>query len=142
MRIILNLGKIVLGVVALIAVLHLAFRDSDQPPVRLVQVSGESMAPTLMPGERLLFIRGPWQMDSIVLADVGEDALVVKRVVQSIGDSVYLCGDNKVASETYWVPAEQIECVLLCRVPFRLPSAEAIANPHPEDQGEQLAEGW
>ncbi len=127
MRIVVNLVKILVAVAALAAMLHLICWDSKRPVVRLVQVTGDSMEPTLRAGDRLLFIRWPWRVGSIVLADVDEDAPVVKRVGEFRQGWVYLCGDNKLASTTYWARPEQIECVLLCQAPLPVPSVAAAA---------------
>jgi len=82
------------------------------------------MEPTLMSGDRVLFVRKPWRINSIVLADVGEDALVVKRVLSSRNDYVFICGDNKEESEDYFVNTSRILGVMLWHVPLKLPCCE------------------
>lgn len=129
MRIVVNLMKALVGIAALVAVVHLTSWDSKRPLIRLVEVTGTSMQPTLQSGDRALFVRCPWWVGSIVMADVGEDAPVVKRLENSREGWVYLCGDNQRVSKTYWIRPQQIRCVMLCRAPLRLPVAVATAGP-------------
>ena len=65
------------------------------------EVVGDSMRPTLCPGERLLTLRTrrPRQGDIAVLRDPRRpDRLVVKRVVARSPDGVTVAGDNPAAS--------------------------------------------
>lgn len=128
-RIAIRVAAVFLAVVALLYILHLVCLYCGRPLVRLVQVDGNSMEPTFEPGDRLLFIRGRWKESSVVLADVHEDLPVIKRVCKAglhPSSSPYkLCGDNREISMTYWVNKEQILCVLLCRIPLKLPCCRA-----------------
>ncbi len=125
-------GMLALG--ALVAMLHLGGLTAQHPLIQFVQVTGNSMEPTLQAGDRTLFVRRGWKPGSIVLADVGEDEPVIKRIgaITSTGD-VYLCGDNAEASQTYWIPSGQIQSVMLCRIPMWLPAARVYASPDNHD---------
>ena len=133
-RIIANTAKVMLGLAALVATLHLNGLASQRPLVRFVQVTGESMEPTLRSGDRTLFVRQGWKTGSIILADVGEDESVIKRIrATTPGGQVYLCGDNTSVSQTYWIRSRQIQAVMLCRIPIRLPAATVYASPDDPD---------
>ena len=106
---------ILLGVLAGLA---LAGRNSDKPWVRLAEVKGDSMLPTLRDGQRLIFARLPWHEGSVVLAQVGEDKLVIKRVVGMHEGLLVLVGDNRAVSARYVVQPSALEGVMLCRFPF------------------------
>jgi len=93
----------------------------ERPPVRLVQVEGMSMYPTLKPGNALLFARVQFMPGSIVLAAVGEDEPVIKRITSINNTLVRLNGDNRDWSMTYRVPADSIRGVMVCRVPVQSP---------------------
>ena len=82
------------------------------------------MQPTLEPGERIVCARVGWQPGDIVLADVGEEYLVVKRVAECGSQRVHLTGDNEQVSCDYWVSPQQIKSVMLCRL--GLPSLLSI----------------
>ena len=82
------------------------------------------MQPTLEPGERIICVRVGWQPGDIVVADVGEEDLVVKRVAEHRGGWVHLVGDNEQASHNYWVAAQQVKSVMLCRL--AVPSLHSI----------------
>ena len=137
MRVVINLGKVLVGLAALVALLHFACWNSEHPAVRFVQLRGNSMRPTLLPGDTLLFVQQRWKRGSIVLADVGEAAPVVNRISDSADGLVSLCGDNKRTSQDYWVAPGQIQCVMLCRVPLPLPRSAASASQEPESIGER-----
>lgn len=137
MRIIINSFKVLLGLAALLAGLHIACWGVEHPLVRFVQVQGDSMEPTLLSGDRLLFVRRPWKLGSIVLVDVGEAGPVVKRVLKLVNKRICLCGDNKKISEVYWVNPEQIQCVMLCRVSLPVSLAAATASQDQESSGNQ-----
>ncbi len=66
----------------------------------VVEVRGRSMAPTLLPGDRLLVVRAGPRLGDVVLApDPGMPSReLIKRVASVDGDAVDLCGDNPVAS--------------------------------------------
>ena len=90
-------------------------------PFRLGIVDGDSMLPTLRRGDWLLFLRRPFVVGDIVLADFGIDGYLVKRVAK-ITDvycertAVKLVGDNVDVSGTYLVFAEDILGVMLYRL--------------------------
>ena len=114
--------------VGLLAVAHLGSRYSDSPLVCVVQVIGSSMAPTLESGDQVVFARLPWHAGSIVLAEVGEDERVIKRVAATKSADVHLVGDNVGISEVYDVPGDCIQAILVCRVPFSSPFAHDEGN--------------
>jgi signal peptidase I len=117
-----------------LATLHIAGRDSAQPLVRFVAVEGRSMLPTYQPGEALLFVRRPWQKDSVVLADVGEDKPIVKRVEGVRGVQVLITGDNREVTATYLISPERIIGTLFARTGVHF-------TPPPETAAEQLEAG-
>jgi len=130
-RTIINTAKVMLGLGALVAMLHLGGLTAQHPLIQFVQVTGNCMEPTLQAGDRALFVHRSWKPGSIVLADVGEDEPVIKRIgAITLNGYVYLCGDNTKASQTYWVPSGQIQSVMLCRIPIRLPMARVHASPN------------
>jgi hypothetical protein len=90
-------------------------------PLCLVQVEGMSMYPTLPPGQELLFARMPFVPGDVVLADVGEDGLVIKRIDQIVAARVLLIGDNRGRTATYDVTPRCIRGVMVCKMPFRSP---------------------
>ena len=102
--------------VGLVGVLHLVGMQSNRPLIFIAQVDGESMEPTLHDGQQLVCVRAPWDEGDIVVADVGESCLVVKRVVSRRGQEVRLVGDNRAHSESYQVRPEAIRSVMLCRL--------------------------
>ena len=116
-------------VLGLLAGLHLASLNSQTPLFCLVQIDGQSMEPTFRHGEQAAFARLPWRLGSVVVADVGEPDLVVKRVLYSWKGTIFISGDNTEVSETYRVAESDIRAVLLCRVPFSSPVAEETARP-------------
>jgi nickel-type superoxide dismutase maturation protease len=75
-------------------------------PLGRLRVAGESMAPTLLPGDRVLVWRGlgPFRPparvgDLVAVVDPREPARVmVKRVAGVIGTDVSVLGDNAAAS--------------------------------------------
>lgn len=66
-------------------------------PVRLVVVEGDSMRPTLEPGDRLVVLRLPPRVGDVVAVEHGGRVLV-KRVAGLAGDGVTVQGDNAAAS--------------------------------------------
>jgi nickel-type superoxide dismutase maturation protease len=81
--------------------LHRLLVVPPAPPLCRVEVAGESMAPALQPGDRLLVtpllpIRGG---DVVALRDPRDRGRVlVKRVAAIGGDGVVVLGDNRAAS--------------------------------------------
>ncbi len=75
-------------------------------PLGRLQVAGESMAPTLLPGDRVLVWRGlgplrppPRAGDLVAVADPRDpERVVVKRVAGVAGTEVSVQGDNEAAS--------------------------------------------
>jgi signal peptidase I len=63
----------------------------------VVEVRGRSMAPTLLPGDRLLVVRAPPRAGDVVLAREGHRELV-KRVAALDPAGIALAGDNASAS--------------------------------------------
>ena len=124
--------KVLALTLGLVAVLHFVAAEYGCPLVFMVEVEGESMQPTLEPGERVLFIRRAWHQRDVVVADVGEEKLVVKRVVRRWRQWAYLAGDNGAVSRDYWVLPADIKSVMLCPVP--LPRAiKTCAASQPSD---------
>ncbi|HEX4904579.1 MAG TPA: S26 family signal peptidase [Acidimicrobiales bacterium] len=66
-------------------------------PVRLVVVDGDSMRPTLEPGDRLVVLRLPPRVGDLV-ALRREGRVLVKRVAALDGDQLVVHGDNATAS--------------------------------------------
>jgi nickel-type superoxide dismutase maturation protease len=75
-------------------------------PLRRLQVAGESMVPTLLPGDRVLVWRGlgplrpPLRVgDLVAVVDPREpERVMVKRVLRVAGTEVSVQGDNEAAS--------------------------------------------
>jgi nickel-type superoxide dismutase maturation protease len=75
-------------------------------PVRRLRVVGESMAPTLLPGDRVLAVQGfgplrpPLRVgDLVALFDPREaDRTMIKRVAGFDGEGVLVRGDNETLS--------------------------------------------
>ncbi len=118
MRVVVFVFKVLALTLGLVAVLHFVTAEYGCPLVFMVEVEGASMEPTLESGERVLFIRRPWQQGDVVVADVGEDKLVVKRVVRRWHQWAYLAGDNRAISRDYWVQPADIRSVMFCPVPL------------------------
>ena len=118
-----------------LAVLVLVGGHTGKSPLCLVQVEGMSMYPTLPPGQELLFVRMPFMPGDVVLADVGEDGLVIKRIEQVAAARVFLIGDNRARTATYDVTPRCIRGVMVCRMPFTSPlgksPSEVAERPTP-----------
>jgi nickel-type superoxide dismutase maturation protease len=75
-------------------------------PLGRLRVTGESMIPTLLPGDRVVVVRGLGLLrpgirvgDLVALTDPRRpERLMVKRVAAIDGNSVVVRGDNEVAS--------------------------------------------
>lgn len=122
---------IVIGTGAFAAVL-LVSGQSDYPLLCLVQVEGRSMEPTLHAGSEVLFGRLPWDTGDIILAEVGEGDLVIKRVAAKSDGQVLLKGDNRNVSVDYLAPERSVQAVLVCRTPLTSPLPRE-REPKPED---------
>ncbi len=68
--------------------------------IDVVGVRGRSMAPTLLPGDRLIVVRDRPRPGRLVLARDPRDRRreLIKRVARVDGASVWLAGDNRAAS--------------------------------------------
>lgn len=130
MRKVLRGFELVIGCLGLLAIVNLATINEAHPPLRIMQVSGQSMEPTLHDGEQLVFGRFPWHLGGVVLAEV-EEGPVVKRVVGLRKGNLLLSGDNKEISATYEVPPESLIGILFCRSPFHSPFAQGRAEEEP-----------
>ncbi len=92
-RLITSLGAVLIPVFGLLAIYSMNFR--------IVQVSGDSMSPTLLNGERLLMTSAYWLVggvkrgDIVVLEDPAR-GVYIKRVHALPGETV----------EPYWAPKE------------------------------------
>lgn len=86
------------GLVGLAAIVTV----SRQWPLRLVKVSGTSMVPTLLPGDRLVVVRrlgGVVPGDLVLAPDPrAPSRVLVKRVARVAGGSVDLAGEEPGAS--------------------------------------------
>jgi len=128
LRSLLALSQVPVILLGALAGLHFLSLRSAHPVFCLVQIDGQSMEPTFMPGEQAAFARLPWKRGSVVVADVGETDLVVKRVAVTTNDKVLITGDNRKVTETYRVDRDDIRAVLVCRIPFTSPMAEESAR--------------
>ena len=125
MRRVIRVAAILLIVLGLLVAVHLVCLFCKHPLVRLVQIAGDSMEPTLSEGDRVVFVRYAWELGHIVLADVREDAPVIKRILDVADGKLYLGGDNTAVSETFWITPDQIQGIMLFRVPLKLPCCSA-----------------
>ncbi len=117
MRTVNNIGKILVIIAGILAIVHLVYLHSERPLLRLARVSGNSMEPTLNPGDRVLFVRRAWRIGSIILANVGEQAPVIKRVRYTTDGYIFINGDNEQVSQAYWIRSHQIVGVMVWRLP-------------------------
>lgn len=87
-----------------LAALGLAAAAVGYRPVRRMEVEGTSMAPTLLPGDRLLIVRAPrwWRVSVGAVVAVPDPRLagrtLLKRVAGVGGSTVTVAGDNPAAS--------------------------------------------
>ena len=128
MRSVLSVLKVTMLLLGLMCIQHLVSCKWDRPLVLMVRVEGESMKPTLYPGDQILCVRAPLHQGDIVVADVAQDGLVVKRIDSRNSRQLHLAGDNPAHSATYWVSPEDIKSIMLCRLllpSFRSVSVEA-----------------
>jgi signal peptidase I len=91
-----------LGILAIIAVLSMAcYLSISRCLVQTIEVVGESMLPTLQPGNHYILNRwafhnaGPERGDVVVIRDPGDHGFSVKRVIALGGESVHFV-DGKV----------------------------------------------
>lgn len=117
--------KLTIIVVGALALLNFAMINSSRPLLRVAQVDGVSMEPTLDHGEEAVFVRGPYKVGSIVLANVGDSQPVVKRVVVEVYGNIYLKGDNAEMTESYIVSPEDVLGVMAAHSGIRLPMLQA-----------------
>lgn len=109
-------------------------------PLRRLEVTGESMTPTLQPGDRVLVVAGlgPFRPrlrtgDLVAMADPREPARVmVKRVAAVAGGSVEVRGDNAAAStdSRHFGPVARAAVV-----------GRAVYRYHPEERRGRLPTG-
>jgi signal peptidase I len=99
----------------------------------VVEVRGRSMAPLLLPGDRLLVIRARPRVAEVVLATDPREPTreLVKRVASVTRQRVVLRGDNPVASTNATVAADSIHwrAVLRYWPPGRATARLARARP-------------
>ena len=94
-------------------------------PVRLVVVDGDSMRPTLEPGDRLVVLRLPPRVGDLVALQ-REGRVLVKRVVALDGDQLVVHGDNAAASTDSRTFGPVAPSAVLGRVVYRYaPTARA-----------------
>jgi signal peptidase I len=91
-----------LGILAIIAVLSMGcYMSISRCLVQTIEVVGESMIPTLQPGNHYILnrwafhIAGPERGDVVVIRDPGDHGFSVKRVIALGGESVHFV-DGKV----------------------------------------------
>ena len=96
-----------------------------------IEVSGESMLPTLRAGDRITIVpdREPRLGDVVVFVDA-PGRTVVHRLVASIGETIVCLGDNRTTYDTP-VPRSQLVGV-----------ARATALGHPNPALRPTAAGW
>jgi signal peptidase I len=120
--------RALIWIFATIAVVATARRWLD-----IVEVRGRSMAPTLLPGDRLLVARARPRAGDVVLApDPRMDTReLIKRVATVTPESVVLRGDNSVASTNATVAADRVRWRAILRYwpPARATPRLATARP-------------
>ncbi|MDA3040923.1 MAG: S24/S26 family peptidase [Actinomycetota bacterium] len=96
-----------------------------------IEVSGESMLPTLRAGDRIVIMADlePRLGDVVVFVDA-PGRTVVHRLVASVGGSIVCLGDNRATFDTP-VPRSQLVGV-----------ARATAVGHPHSNLRPTASGW
>lgn len=124
-----QLAILLLGLLAMCCLLS---ARAGNPIICVVQVEGSSMSPNLQDGERVVFAHLPWHVGSVVLADVGEEEPVIKRVVTTKAHRLLLVGDNWRVSKQYIVRPKQVMAVMMCKLPLhskaRVETASASAD--------------
>ena len=116
----------VLGVVLSVLVLR---------PVRRMEVGGESMRPTLEPGDRLLVLRGPRARpgDLVAVADPRDASrTLVKRVASVSGGGVLVVGDN---------PSGSTDSRAFGTVPATSVAGRVVYRYHPDHRRGRLGAG-
>lgn len=94
-------------------------------PVRLVVVDGDSMRPTLEPGDRLVVLRLPPRVGDLVALQ-REGRVLVKRVAALDGGQLVVHGDNAAASTDSRTFGPVAPSAVLGRVVYRYaPTARA-----------------
>jgi hypothetical protein len=127
------------GILLAIAALALVRRQVDA-----VEVRGRSMAPTLLPGDRLLVLRARPRVGDVALApDPRRPAReLIKRVAAVGPNGVALRGDNAAASTDATVPPPSVQWRAILR--YWPPSRATARLERPErlspiDQGGEPA---
>lgn len=95
-------------------------------PVRRVEVAGDSMRPTLEPGDRLLVLRRARARpgDLVTVPDPRDGSrTVVKRVASVSGDGVVVVGDN---------PAQSTDSRVFGAVPAAAVRGRVVYRYHPD----------
>jgi nickel-type superoxide dismutase maturation protease len=95
-------------------------------PLRRVEVGGDSMRPTLEPGDRLLVLRGGRARpgDLVTVPDPREGSrTVVKRVASVSGDGVVVVGDN---------PSQSTDSRVFGSVPVASVRGRVVYRYHPD----------
>lgn len=113
-----------------------------------VEVRGRSMAPALLPRDRLLVVRATPRLGDVVLARDPRDARreLIKRVAGVDNDGLRLLGDNRIASTDARafgaVPASAVEWRVVGRywpVDRFGPIERRPSALHPVDEGGEAA---
>jgi signal peptidase I len=93
----------------------------DALRLRLVRVAGESMLPTLRPGD-LLLVRpgGTVRPGRLVIVDLPERGPAVKRATMRVPEGWWVERDNPMGGVDSWlvgaIPPASVRAVVLCRV--------------------------
>lgn len=95
-------------------------------PWRRVEVHGDSMRPTLHPGDRLLVLRLRVRPGDLAALRTS-DGIVVKRITAATPTTVDAAGDNRAASTDYTaVPKNSV----VGRVVYRYAPSERAGRLH------------
>jgi nickel-type superoxide dismutase maturation protease len=95
-------------------------------PIRRVEVGGDSMRPTLEPGDRLLVLHGPRPRpgDLVTVRDPRDPArILVKRVASVSGGAVTVAGDN---------PSHSTDSRVFGTLPAASVGGRVVYRYHPE----------
>jgi signal peptidase I len=127
--------RALIWILATIAVVATARRWLD-----VVEVRGRSMAPTLLPGDRILVIQASPRVGDVVLAPDPRMRRreLIKRVASVTRENVVLRGDNPVSSTEATVGADSVRWRAALRY---WPPARATARLARARQLDQVVEG-